>query len=154
MSAAEKGKCPHRRKAPKVAAQPALRKTELIGLTDDGRMVLWDTGMVKPVNRFETSRSGVPFIDSGHYVIDWKGHAITVHCDNELRGGRWVVGVQFMCSRGLSIGLPREEVEAMLIGKVIRDPVVEAEISGLLRALVDSIAAQKDTPANQRGRIA
>jgi len=142
-------KRPHRRKAPKIETAPEPRMTELIGLTDDGRMILWDNGMVQPVSRFETIERG-RWIESGHYVIDWKGHAITVHCGNYVNGD---VSVLFMCSRGDSIAMSRPAVEALLLGKVIPDPVIQAKISRSLKQLLDMLVDQQDVPHRQRGRI-
>ena len=45
---------PDRRRAPTLNATPQLRKMALIGLTEDGRMVLWSEGNVLPVSKFET----------------------------------------------------------------------------------------------------
>lgn len=138
-----------RNKPRKIEPAPAPRKTELIGLTADGRLVLWDTGMVQPISRFETTDGGL-WIQGGHYVIEWKGHAITVHCGNFTNGD---VSVLFMCSRLDALAMPRAEVEAMLLGKVIRDPVIEAGISEALKQLLDGLIARQDAPHRQRGRI-
>lgn len=98
------------------------RTTELIGMDIDGQMYLWQTAQVRPVTAFEDYRhGGLRLIKSGHYVIHWQGHAITVHCGNVLDGRKWKVGVQFMCSRGAPLCMPRAEVEAMLLGEVVRD---------------------------------
>ena len=89
---------PDRRKPPKIETAQPPRMTELIGLTDDGRLVLWDTSLVQPVDRFETTDDG-RWIEGGHYVIEWKGHAVTVHCGNMGNGN---VSLLFMCSSGPS----------------------------------------------------
>lgn len=133
-----------------AAPAPDLRITELIGLTEDGRMVLWSTGMVQPVDRFETSHGGC-WIESGHYVIDWHGHAITVHCGNFADGS---VSVQFMCGALRSVSMLRADVEKLLLGKVIPDPVAAAEISKKLQEMDAIFKAMKDTPERQRGKIA
>lgn len=145
------GKRPDRRKAPKAASSAELRKTELIGLTDDGRMVLWDTGMVRPIGRFEMT--GGNFIKSGHYVIEWKGHAITVHCGNEMRGGRWGIGVLFMCSSGSSVFMDQTEVEPMLIGELVRNPESERRITEAFERIREANRQRYQTPHLQRGRI-
>jgi hypothetical protein len=62
----------------------ATRTTELIGMDTDGRMYLWSTGEVRPVSAFEVDGY---FIKDGHYVIQWRDHAITVHCGNTLVDG-------------------------------------------------------------------
>ena len=140
---------PHRRKAPKVETAPAPRMTELIGLTADGRMVLWATGMVQPVSRFKAA-SDSRYIEDGHYVINWRGHAITVHCGNFSSGA---VSVLFMCSTMDPLAMSRAEVEAMLLGKVIPDPVAQAELRENMSRLLALLCAQNDTPERQRGRI-
>jgi hypothetical protein len=150
MSGAVKGKCPQRRKAPKISELAAPRKTELIGLTDDGRMVLWDTGMVRPISRFESDGR---FIKSGHYVIEWKGHAITVHCGNQMRGARWGIGVLFMCSDATSVFMDQAEVEPLLIGEVVRDPESERRIVEAFERIREADRQWCQAPHLQRGRI-
>lgn len=128
---------------------PETRTTELIGLTTDGRKVLWSTGEVRPVSAFETTAGG-RWIKNGHYVIDWQGHAITVHCSNYLDGQ---VGVQFMCGEVGSVGMDRDLVEAMLLGIVVPDPVLQAEITEGLQRLLKFAQHHKDQPHRQRGLI-
>lgn len=63
------------------------RTTELIGMDIDGQMYLLQTGQVRPITAFEDYRhGGLRLIKSGHYVIQWQGHAITVHCGSVLDG--------------------------------------------------------------------
>ncbi len=133
-----------------MATTPSpTRTTELIGLTTDGRKVLWSTGEVRPISAFETSDGG-RWIKSGHYVIDWQGHAITVHCGNYIDGR---VSVQFMCGALGSVGMERTVVEAMLLGVVVPDPKIAFEITAKLRRLTRDLQAVKDVPHRQRGRI-
>jgi hypothetical protein len=139
---------PRAPKPPKLAASPP-RTTELIGLTDDGRMVLWSTGQVQPIDRFETGENG-RWIESGHYVINWKGHAITVHCGNMMDGN---VDVQFMCNAGSSQSFPRTEVETLLIGKVIRDEEARRQIMEAFAVLEEAMRHRHREPHLQRGRI-
>ena len=132
---------------PAPAAEPRL--TELIGLTDDGRMVLWDTQPVLPMSKFPTkTEGGREWIIGHHYVIGWKGHAITVHCSNTMDG---LVHVMFMVGQ-MHLYLPRGEVERMLLGKV-HTPEADAEISRLLRKVLAAQEAKQDAPHRQRGRI-
>ncbi len=131
----------------KVSTGP--REMELIGVDEEGRMSLWDTGLVQPVSAFTTTEGG-QYIESGHYVIEWKGHAITVHCGNRTDG---TVSVLFMCSGGGGLSMQRAEVEPLLLGKVIPDPVKAAEITRLLEGLVESLAARRQAPHLRRGRI-
>ena len=51
------------------------QERELLGMTEDGRMVLWGTGRVVPVTQFQYRRheDGRRWIDSGHFVLDWYG---------------------------------------------------------------------------------
>ena len=132
----------------KALATTEPRMTELIGLTADGRKVLWSTDWVRPVSAFETSDGG-RWIKSGHYVIDWKGHAITVHCGNCADE---TVSVQFMCMEGV-LYMSRHEVERMLLGYVVPDPVAQAVITEKLRQLTRDLQASRDVPHRQRGRI-
>jgi hypothetical protein len=93
-------------RAPAAAPSTELRKTELIGLTDDGRMVLWSTENVRPVSAFATTKRG--YIDGGHFVIEWKGHAITVHCGNyDSTPQSGLISVQFMCNGARSVPMRR-----------------------------------------------
>ncbi len=134
---------------PVLKASTELREMELIGVDEDGNMSLWSTGMVQPVSAFRTCDGGQS-IDGGHYVIEWKGHAITVHCGNRTDG---TVSVQFMCSGGVSIAMQRAEVEAMLLGKVIPDPIQQAQIIESFKRLTESLKASRQPPHKQRGRI-
>lgn len=140
---------PARKTQRPAAPAPDLRTAELIGLTEDGRKVLWSTGMVQPVDRFETSHGG-RWIDSGHYVIDWHGHAITVHCGNFADG---TISVQFMCGALKAISMQRAKVEKLLLGKVVPDPAAEARFSRKLQEVVAMFKAMEDSPERQRGRI-
>lgn len=130
------------------------RTTELIGMDIDGQMYLWQTGQVRPVTAFEDYRHGsLRLIKSGHYVIHWQGHAITVHCGSVLDGRKWKVGVQFMCSRGPALCMPRAEVEAMLLGEVVRDPEAEARILQQILELRDAFTARHQVPHRRRMRM-
>jgi hypothetical protein len=130
-------------------AAPEPRMMELIGVDEDGVMSLWSTGNVQPVTAFETTNGG-RWIKSGHYVIDWKGHAITVHCGNFINGR---VSLLFMCSAGNGTSMTREEVEAMLIGKVIPDPAAEARILQGLQDLTEALKRRNQASHRLRGRI-
>ncbi len=145
-------KRPRLPKAPQLAREPELRRTELIGLTEDGRMVLWDVGNVRPCSTFPMDGQ---WIESGHHVINWKGHAITVHLGNTLgRGpGEPLVSVQFMCSGTGSRAFRRGEIEPLLLGKVVRDPEEARKISEMLEELLKLTIARYDQPHRQRGRI-
>jgi hypothetical protein len=152
MTAMPIRKRPHRRKAPTVPESTTPRETELIGLAEDGRMVLWGTGVVRPISRFENSTG--TFIKSGHYVIEWKGHAITVHCGNMMReDGRWGIGIQFMCSTAASVFTTRPEAERMLIGEVMRDPEAERRIEEAFARVEEAFRKRDMAPHLQRGRI-
>lgn len=141
---------PSRRKAPKLKPTPAPRTTELIGLTEDGRMVLWnENGQVQPVSKFETIENG-RWIASGHYVIDYKGHAITVHCGNMADGS---VSLQFMCNRAAIRSFSRAEVERMLIGKVIQSEESKAVDREILKRLTEWAHHDDDDPKRSRGRL-
>ncbi len=132
---------------PASPAQPETRMTELIGLDEDGNMSLWAVGEVRPVSRFEGNG---PWIDGGYYVVQWKGHAITVHCGNVT--GR-LVSVLFMCSRNMQIFLPRAEVEAMLLGKVIPDTAQQAATTAAFDCLLAARHARGQAPHRRRGHM-
>lgn len=124
---------------------------ELLGITDDGRLVLWDTGRVIPVTQFAYRRdrgTGRRWIDDGHFVIDWAGEEVTAHLGN-LSDGR--VSVLLMCHGGRGFALSRREARRLLRYKVIRDPEAEADILTRLQALVRLVAKSRDTPDRQRG---
>jgi hypothetical protein len=129
--------------------QSETRTTELIGVDEDGVMSLWSVGEVRPITAFRTTDEG-RWIKSGHYVIDWKGHAITVHCGNLINGG---VSVLFMCSAGNGTSMTRAEVEAMLIGEVVPDPKIEANILRQLEELSAILKRRNQAPHRLRGRI-
>ena len=119
-------------------------------MTEDGRLVLWDTGRVLPVSQFQYRRDklGRRWIDDGHFVIDWFGSEVVAHLGN-LTSGR--VSVALMCNAGRNFALARREIRPMLRYKVIRDPVVQAEILAKLQDLVRLTALRHDTPGRQRG---
>ena len=128
----------------------AAQEMELLGMTEDGRLVLWDTGRVLPVSQFQYRRDrlGRRWIDDGHFVIDWFGSEVVAHLGN-LSDGR--VSVALMCNTGRDWAFTRREIRPMLRYKVIRDPVVQAEILAKLQEPVRLTAARKDTPDRQRG---
>jgi hypothetical protein len=135
---------------PALPATLATRRQELIGVDEDGYMSLWDVGDVQPITAFESDTDYPWMIEGGHYVIQWKGHAITVCLSNTLGDG---IDVRFMCSAAGSLRMHRAEVEAMLLGKVIPDPVHSAEISKKFKRIMESMRAQNQAPHKQRGRI-
>ncbi len=130
-------------------AVPETRTMELIGVDENGVMSLWDTGQVRPVAAFDTTGGG-QWIKSGHYVIDWKGYAITVHCGNFTNGS---VSVLFMCSGGHELSMSRAEVEAMLIGEVIPDPEQAGMLSQALDELLEAMKRRNQAAHRLRGRI-
>jgi hypothetical protein len=113
--------------------------TELIGLAEDGRLILWRTGKVEPAKHFELSDGGRR-IKEGLHVLDWDGHHITAHCTN-FAGGN--VAVLLMCSKGEAQPFPRAEIEQKLVGKVIEpsESMWAIKVRG------------RDAPARQRGRV-
>ena len=124
------------------------RTMDLIGLTDDGRLVLWsEAQQVRPITAFPTNGHS---IESGHYVLNWKNHAVTAHLTTGAAGS---VVVQFMCNRGPQLRMTRAEVEPLLLGIVVPDPAHEAEILRMLRELTADLTARQDAPHRQRGRI-
>jgi hypothetical protein len=86
-------------------------------------------------------------------VIHWQGHAITVHCGSVLDGRKWKVSVQFMCSRGAPLCLARSEVEAMLLGEVVRDPRAEERILQRLKELHEAVTVRHQAPHRRRIRM-
>ena len=149
---------PKRKRAPAGSRKPTTpasplpsRTMDLIGVTEDDRLILWSANeQVQPVTKFETRWAlDREWIVSDHYVINWKNHAIVVHCSSWLDG---TIDVQFMCG-GFHIRMTRAEAEAKLMGKVIPDPVINAQISAALKQLSGEILRRQDSPHRQRGRI-
>jgi hypothetical protein len=148
MSAPRRATRPTKAPAPPPAAPaPMIRNTELIGLDEDGNMSLWDTGDVQPLTEFGGSG---PYIEGAHYVIQWKGHAITVHCNGSRYGN---IRVLFMCSAGDAKQIPFDEVEAMLLGKVIPDPEHQARIMLMFAQIKEAMSAKHQAPHLRRGKI-
>lgn len=99
---------------PLLPASPAIRTMDLYGRTDDGRLKLWDRArLVLPVTAFELDGR---WIKDGHFVIDDKGDAVTVHCGNMANGN---VSLLFMCSNAGFRSVPRSEIEPLLLGMVV-----------------------------------
>lgn len=133
-----------RRKLPSAAP----RKMDLLGIGKDGSLYLWEfAAMVQPVSAFERRGSG---IISGHYVILRQGKAITVHCGN-MSDGR--VSVQYMCGGVPTCYLDRKTVEGILLGRVIPDPVLAAEILAKLQDLTEREIARQTAPHRKRGSL-
>ena len=138
-----------RRKPTPAQLYATAQEMELLGMTEDGRLVLWDTGRVLPVSQFQYRRDklGRRWIDDGHFVLDC-GSEVVAHLGN-LSDGR--VSVALMCNAGRDLAFTRRQIRPFLRYKVIRDPVVQAEILAKLLELVRLGASRKDTPDRQRG---
>jgi len=140
-------KAPKKKVAPLPPAPAAPDRTmELIGLTEDGRMVLWQTGNVQPISALP--RDGI-WIKSGHYVIDWNGNAITVHLGNYADGR---VSLQFMCGAPKAVPIAREDIEPLLLGMVIPDTELEAQIDAMFKDIFALLEHRDREPRRQRGR--
>jgi hypothetical protein len=132
---------------PPAVPAPIIRNTELIGLDEEGNMSLWQRGDVQPITEFGGSG---PYIESAHYVIQWKGHAITVHCNGSRYGN---IRVLFMCGGGDAEQIPFDEVEAMLLGKVIPDPEHQARMMIVLDRITKAMRAGNQAAHLRRGKI-
>jgi hypothetical protein len=140
----------HRGTRPPVTNVPGQ---ELIGVDEAGNMSLWATGTIKPLSALENNASSPAYIDGGHYVIWWKGHAITVHLSGSRTG---LLEVLFMCGNLMKANLLCDEVEALLIGKVSEDgdgtPDYWAErIKEVAKHLREAMIAE--APGRRRGHI-
>lgn len=142
-----------RRKLSPADLYAQSQEMELLGMTEDGRLVLWDTGRVIPVRQFQYRRDkqGRRWIDDGHFVLDWFGSEVVAHLGNFTNGR---VSVQLMCYAGRTFSFSRREVRPMLRYKVIPDPVLRAEITTRLQELVALVCKSQDTPDRQRGEHA
>ena len=84
-------------------------------------------------------------------MIDWKGHAITVNCTNSSTPGAIVL--QFMWSAiGQHTYMPRAQVEAMLLGKVVDHPEHRAKMDRLWRELAEAMKERNRAPERARAR--
>jgi hypothetical protein len=92
----------------------SARQLDLIGCNEAGEMRIWDTGYVEPVSRFQNYADGC--VHSAYYVIQWRGHAVTVHCGSNHDHS---VCVLFMCGGGYSLDMSSADAEAMLLGRVV-----------------------------------
>jgi hypothetical protein len=61
------------------------------------------------------------------------------------------VSLLFMCSTGASRSVPRAEIEALLIGRVIPDE--DKEIMEMFEELKEAMRHRHRKPHRQRGRI-
>ncbi len=128
---------------------PPVQTMELLGLGPDGHLYVWqDKAQVQPLSHFPDEPGRL--FSSGHYLIEWKGHAITVHCGLSCYGQ---VVVQFMCGGLPTIALAKKAVETMLLGKVLKDPVVEARILANLRQLTEDADRENMQPSRRRGKL-
>ena len=119
---------------------------ELHGMDVDGKLYRWSDGNVQPVDQFQADASG--HIEGGHYVIGWKGHAVTVHCHS---AGEDYIGVSFMCNSGPTLYMRRWEAENILLGKKIPDPEQQAKITESLKRLGENLHRAQTAPHLQRG---
>jgi hypothetical protein len=85
-------------------------------------------------------------------VIEWTGHAITVHCSNTTTSDE-TVALLFMCSNRNYVYLPRAQVKAMLLGEVVVSPEHRAEMERLWRRLFAALDEAGRAPERARGRI-
>jgi hypothetical protein len=124
-----------RRKPTPAQLYAAAQEMELLGMTEDGRLVLWAAGRVLPVNQFQYRRDklGRRWIDDGHFVLDWFGSEVVAHLGN-LSDGR--VSVNLMCNAGRTVAFTRR---------------YKVELTARLQELVRLVSARKDTPDRQRG---
>jgi hypothetical protein len=125
---------------------------ELIGVDEAGNMSLWAKGTIKPTSALENNVSDPNYIKGNHYVIWWKRHAITVH----LSGGCHWVNVLFMCGNLGTMRMPRDEVEALLIGKVSQDGEMgEDKMAEIIKEAAKAMreARLAEEPSRRRGHI-
>jgi hypothetical protein len=139
-----------RRKSTPAQLYATAQEMELLGMTEEGRLLLWDTGRVLPVSQFQYRRDklGRRWIDDGHFVLDWFGSEVTAHLGNLV--DRRVLAA-LMCNAGHELAFTRLQIRPFLRYKVIRDPEVQAEILAKLPELVRLTVVRHDTPASQRG---
>ena len=104
--------------------RPEPRTIDLYSLPrEHGRPTVWKRAMrVMPVNSFGT---GAGWIRSGHYIIDYNGDAIAVHCANTDDG---TISVQFMQTARTPCCLPRAIIESMLLGRVLACEELQSEV--------------------------
>lgn len=128
----------------------SAQERELLGLTEDGRLVLWDTGRVIPVNQFQYRRdkAGRRWIDDGHFIIDWFGDEVCAHLGN-LTNGK--VSVMLMCNTARTFSLTRRYLRPLLRYKLIRNPERERELLDMIEAATRAWVAAYDAPEKQRG---
>jgi hypothetical protein len=142
-----------RRKLTPEQLYAQAEERELLGLTEDGRLILWDTDRVMPVSQFRYRRDkrGKRWIDEGYFVIDWGGSEIVAHLGNFPSGN---VSVLLMCQSGGPFALSRRQIRPALRYKVIPDPVRQRERLDRLEKLCELIVGVQDTPDRQRGEHA
>ena len=118
--------------------EPA-RLTALFGMSDDGEVYAWDSRPVIGISQFP--RYG-RYIEGSIYVLDWHGRALVAEC----RGlAHLPIRVQFLYSTKC-LHLPRQDVEAMLLGQVVSDKKSDTKMAELLDLLGEAILQAQQTP--------
>ena len=113
MSDRQTKKTPHRKRAPSLKTAPQPVTMDLLGLTADGRLVLWSADeKVQPISAFAGDTV------CGHYVIEWRGYAVTAHLSNDYKNGD--ICTHFMGNSGPVYRFKRSYLEPLLLGWVIK----------------------------------
>jgi hypothetical protein len=139
----------HKGAQPPITGVPGQ---ELIGVDEAGNMSLWCTGAIEPRTVFENTAGHPDYIKGGHYVIWWKQHQITVHCNGRRAG---LVEVMFMCGGGVT-RMMCDEVEALLIGQVVEDGgITKDKMADIIKEAAKALreARLAEAPSRRRGHI-
>jgi hypothetical protein len=128
------------------AKVPLTQPAELLGVMPDGRLVLWSTDVVQPMNGFPDAGSWG--IAAGHYVLDWNGHVVAANCSSCVDG---TVDIMLM-GGGTHERMSKRDAEKLLLGRVGTDEA-RRRISEMLKDLHRSLVDRHNAKHLQRGRL-
>ena len=135
------------RRAEKGIGSVPAGKQEMLGMDVDGSLYVWSTENIQPITGFDDLG---PHISSGHYLIWWRGHAVAAHLSSRMD---YMIDVQFMCNSGPTVAMERQEVEDIVVGKMIKDPEHHARMMASFDQIEKTLHLRQTSARKLRGKV-